>query len=58
MGKGFWLGSIIGFIVAVLVAAGLVWAFHIESPWTIVVGFVCGMFFTNAGIAVGTALDD
>jgi len=58
MGKGFWIGSIAGFIVAVTVAMGVVLLFDLQSPWTIIVGFISGMFFTNMGIAIGTALDD
>ena len=58
MGKGFWTGAILGFIVAVVVGVGVNVLFDIPSPWTIVVGFISGFFFTNVGIAIGTSLDD
>lgn len=58
MGKGFWIGALLGFVVALVVSFVIVTAFDVQSPWTIVIGFLSGTLFTNVGIAIGTSLDD
>lgn len=58
MGKGFWIGAILGLIVALVVSVTLVSTLQLEGIWAIIVGFLSGTIFTNVGIAIGTALDD
>jgi hypothetical protein len=58
MGKGFWIGGLLGMIVAIAVAVPVVLLFELTGPWPVLVGFVSGSFFTNIGMLVGSNLDD
>lgn len=55
---GYWVGWFIGLIVALVVAVGIVSAFDIQFPWTIIIGGVCGFVFTMIGSDIGERIDE